>query len=131
MKTINSPVLAYCVNLAYTSIVVCLALVYQDALASLGEDCSEQVIIFTLALGTLILTVRSASIKCIFASLMGFENGILIPVLIIFWTSDYEIDWFNVWLVVIVTSTVVLIAALITLRRRRSKTRRIERKTHE
>ncbi len=113
MKRIDSPVLAYCLNLAYSLVIVVGTFLSRDMLALLGEDGSEYVVIFFFVGGIMLLTIRSASTKCVCTSIMGFQSGILIPVLLISWISDYEIDWVKVWVILIVASVGTFISALV------------------
>jgi hypothetical protein len=131
MELIKSPVLAYGLNLAYALLIVSAAFLGQDVLAMLGEDWSERVVIVCLSMGIIVLTGRSATVKCILCSIMGFQSGILIPVLLISRRTGYEIDWVKVWIVVGVISVGTFITALILRRRRQQKQPRIERATHD
>ena len=131
MKPIKSPVLAYSLNLAYSLLVVAGAFLCQDALAMLGEDWSEHVVIMCLTTGTIMLTARSATVKCILFNIMGFQSGIFIPVILISRRTNYEIDWLKVWIVVGVISVGTFITALIIRYKKQRKQQRIERATHE
>jgi uncharacterized membrane protein len=131
IKPINSPVLAYCLNLGYSLIIVVGTFLLRDTLELLGEDWSEYLVIFFFVGGTMMLTVHSASIKCVVTSIMGFQSGILIPVLLISWRSGYEIDWVKVWIILIIASTGTFISALLYRFLKQRKTRRIEKATHE
>jgi hypothetical protein len=131
MELIKSPVLAYGLNLAYALLIVAAAFLGQDVLAMLGEDWSERVVIVCLSMGIIVLTGRSATVKCILCSIMGFQSGILIPVILISRRTDYEIDWVKVWIVVGVISLGTFITALIVRYKKQRKQQRIERATHE
>jgi predicted dehydrogenase len=128
LKTpIKNPLLAYCLTLAYASLIVTGAFVCQDLLTRLGEDWSEHLIIFVIVAGTITLTIYTASFKCVLFSIMGFQSGILIPVLLIRQFSEYEIDWPKVWIILIVASVGTLIAAVMHRFAKQRKTQRRER----
>ena len=131
MQPIKSPVLAYGLNLAYSLLIVAGAFLCQDVLEMLGEDWSERVVIICLSTGTIMLAGRSATVKCILSSIMGFQSGIFMPVLLISRQTDYEIDWVKVWIVLGVISLGTFITALILRYKRQRKQQRIERATHD
>lgn len=130
IKDIKSPALAYGLNLAWASLVVVAVFLFQETLALLGEDWSEHVSIVFLATGTLMLTGRCATIKCILFGIMGFQNGIVVPVLLIGMATDYQIDWVKVWIVLVVVSLVTFVTALILRHKRRRKQKRNEGGDH-
>lgn len=130
MKPIKSLVLAYCTTLAYSMVVVVLAFLFQDALLRLGEDWSEHVVVGTLAMGTIALARCCASIPGILFSIMGFQNGVMIPVLLISLKEDYRIDWLKFWIVLGVISVVTFVTVLFSRWTKQRKTRLTERGTH-
>ncbi len=124
---IKYPAVAYCLTLAYSCLVVTGAFLYQETLTRLGEDWSEHLIIFVIVTGTLMLTIHTASFKCVLFSIIGFQSGILIPVLLIGQLANYDIDWVKVWIILIVASLGTLIAALLHRHAKQRKARRRER----
>ncbi len=124
---IKHPVLAYCLTLTYSSLIVTAAFLCQEVLLQLGKHWPEHVIIFVIVTGTIMLTIHTASLKCVLLSIIGFQSGILIPVLLIGQLSNYDIDWLKVWIILIVASLGTLIAALLHGRAKQRKERRRER----
>ena len=130
MKSIQNPVLAYCATLTYATVVVVSAFLLQDTLLLLGEDWSEHVVIGILAMGTIALTRCSASMPCILLSIMGFQNGITIPVLLLSLKEDYQVDWLKFWIVFGVISVVTLMTVLFSRWLKQHRIRLTEGATH-
>ena len=127
MRPIKNLALAYCATLVYAIIVVVLAFLLQDRLLLLGEDWSEHVVVGALAMGTIALARCCTSIPCIVFSILGFQNGITIPVLLLGLKEDYDVDWLKFWIVYGVISVVTFVTVLLSRWAKQRKARLAER----
>lgn len=110
MKFIQNWALTFGLNFAYTAIAILIAFAIQDRLEQ-DTDRFSHIMIFFLACGPSLASFATSNIKTLVFSIMGYQTGLLLAVMIVGMSSVYSIDWTMVWMLCSAQSAIILAMA--------------------